>query len=94
MQTKIPLSGESAYLRQIKAKHNLEFTKYLTNLDYVSPSQSRIIRQYYNRQLKSLHKDNPDSIIKLYTHPMPIFFDALINHDLESLLKFSSVRIN
>lgn len=92
MQTKIPISGETAYLKQIKAKHQLELQKYLDKLDYINAMQTRVILQYYQRQLKSLHKENPNHIIKIYTHPMPIFFNALLNHDLDSLLKFSSVR--
>lgn len=92
MSTKIPQSGEHAYTRQLMQKHKIEFTKFLYKHPRINGEQTRIILAYYTRCLKSLNKEYPNCILNLYTHPMPIFFDALINHDLESLIGFSSVQ--
>ena len=91
MATKIPQSGEHAYTRQLMQKHKIEFTKFLYNNPRVNGEQTRIILAYYTKCLKSLNKEYPNCILNLYTHAMPIFFSYLLKHDLESLLKFSTI---
>lgn len=86
MQTKINSAGENAYQKQLIRQHKIEFQLYINSLEYLTPNQKRILKNYYTRKIKT------DLILQIHTHAMPIFFNALINNNLNQLQKFTCVR--
>jgi len=86
MQTKINGAGENAYESQLILQHRTEFQLYINSLGYLNPTQKRVLLKYYQRKIKR------ELILSVHTHAMAIFFNALINNELDKLSKFTCVK--
>ena len=76
--------GEHHWEQFLMQKQEVRLNKTLTRLE-IKPFQKRKIIALFKS------KCNNDNIIRLYSHPIKIFLNALINNDLDSLTTGSSL---
>jgi hypothetical protein len=88
MQTKMkPGLGKNGYEQYLIKQHYKELHKLLEEWN-VSHDKITIIMGYHQRKVKT------ENIISLYTHPISVFLDHLLDNTLSDLYQFTSSTNN